>query len=350
MEPNKQIQVNWGWFCVWLCFCLASPACSQNRSLLARATKIADVTGWMLPRLVENTPYWLTYHWLTDEKVLFIEYGPGHFRFYQFDLRTRRKSYLRRFSRLFGDTHRDMEVSPRGRWILWGGSTSDQDRYFVARLDGSGFKTYRPGFNAALGKEGSFPLWLPNPPHWIELVVSSQNDNLTRAIVHSLNHPQNIRTQLSMPPISYQQIESPILPGNRLGVWRSYQEGARSVRIAVIGIGKRDKKAIDSVVTFPKPWRLETAQFSPDGRRIAWFLTASATSRQHGQKRISLWISDLNGRHFHELGSLPYPNSLKPTSTDWLQELTFEPRELRWLPSGKRLSFVYKNALWTLPR
>jgi hypothetical protein len=93
---------------------------------------------------------------------------------------------------------------------------------------------------------------------------------------------------------------------------------------------------------------------SPDGKRIAWqvsydyenpvlvFLHKISSSVQvTKQHRIALWIKDPENAKARELGYLVEDNAQpnQPAS----------PNGLAWTPDGKSLSFLYDNALWTLP-
>ena len=52
------------------------------------------------------------------------------------------------------------------------------------------------------------------------------------------------------------------------------------------------------------------------------------------QARVSLWVSNLDGSRMKELG--------------YVKGIAFIP-SLRWLPDGKRMSFIYDKALYTVP-
>lgn len=62
--------------------------------------------------------------------------------------------------------------------------------------------------------------------------------------------------------------------------------------------------------------------------------------REKDFKRLAIWMSDTGGRHMRMLGSIGVESKLgaKPNFS-----------RLQWLPDGKQLSFVYKEALWTVP-
>ena len=94
----------------------------------------------------------------------------------------------------------------------------------------------------------------------------------------------------------------------------------------------------------------QCAALSPYGDRLAWLIIYEIRPYgpawmqriltflgQHKHKVIGLWVSRLDGSHMHEIGHLPYQPD---------EEI---PQQIRWAPGGKRLSFVYKGSLYTVP-
>src|SRR5262249_55625630 len=108
---------------------------------------------------------------------------------------------------------------------------------------------------------------------------------------------------------------------------------------------------------------------SPQGDRVAWaFETDSVPSWSSWLHKIfpsyrvtshhvcELWVSRLDGNDMHEVGHLELnPQTSIPQSSMAVarQLLTYalqdHPDQIRWLPDGKRLSFLYKDALYTVP-
>jgi len=88
---------------------------------------------------------------------------------------------------------------------------------------------------------------------------------------------------------------------------------------------------------------------SPNGNQIAWLAQTQDTLRgatgisiPSGAKsiRYGIWVSGIHGQRMRRVGSVVYPTtSLAPA---WYFKL-------RWLPSGRALSYIQDSSLWTLP-
>ncbi|MBB6050849.1 hypothetical protein [Armatimonas rosea] len=91
--------------------------------------------------------------------------------------------------------------------------------------------------------------------------------------------------------------------------------------------GQRSRREFK--IPFPKEEEVEVVTYTPQNQRLA-LLTASSTDRS--QK--SLYTMRLDGSQRVCLGTVTSPYPLE---------------ELDWLPSGKKLSFRYDNALWVVP-
>ena len=93
-------------------------------------------------------------------------------------------------------------------------------------------------------------------------------------------------------------------------------------------------------IAIPPHDRLAELQFSPEAKRIAWLdkpETGQETSTTSVSNIWSLWVSNLDGSRKQEISRLEVEDGVEA------------PRLLKWLPSGNRLSFVFKGALWTIP-
>lgn len=109
-------------------------------------------------------------------------------------------------------------------------------------------------------------------------------------------------------------------------------------------------------VSLPGNYYADTIALSPSGDRLAWKLYGHHRSSvsflngllwhlfpnlaQSPQPVIGLWVSRLDGTGMHEVGEMPVPRQ-----DGWNLSLS----DLSWTPDGKRLSFTYDGALWTVP-
>lgn len=105
----------------------------------------------------------------------------------------------------------------------------------------------------------------------------------------------------------------------------------------------------------PPGMAVQDLRLSPRGDRLAWKLSQPATPRlpdllsrwfpsikPPAKTLLSLWVSRADGREMHKIGSIE-----RREETNELFML--EPDDIRWTPDGKRLSFIYRNALYVVP-
>ncbi len=95
------------------------------------------------------------------------------------------------------------------------------------------------------------------------------------------------------------------------------------------------------------PW-YQPSVLSPQGDRLAWLIVREYTPPgQRKQRMIGLWVSRLDGSGMQEIGHMDYqPNDFGHRGYEPKKEV---PQHLRWTPDGKRLSFQYQGALYTVP-
>jgi hypothetical protein len=99
----------------------------------------------------------------------------------------------------------------------------------------------------------------------------------------------------------------------------------------------------------------EDVELSPPGDRLAWLIHIMAEPSLV-QRMLSRWMPWLEARSHIELRTTKLDGSdvnrigyielhyLQPYEDDYAG-----PGGLRWLPDGRRLSFVYQGGLWTVP-
>jgi hypothetical protein len=94
-------------------------------------------------------------------------------------------------------------------------------------------------------------------------------------------------------------------------------------------------------VRLPYPDRVWRVRISPDGARLAWLTEArDPRSLYQEMELFRLWTSDLEGGNVQEVGALRVEVS---------GGKRFWPQDVRWLPDGKRITFVFKDSLWVAP-
>ena len=107
-------------------------------------------------------------------------------------------------------------------------------------------------------------------------------------------------------------------------------------------------------VALPQNREVECLKFSPQGDRIAWVLHEDQTSEMPRilhyvfphvavatRHLVSVYVSLTDGSEMHRLGYIEITNKQN-------EEFDEPVQNIQWLPSGKRLSFLYRNRLYTV--
>jgi len=240
-------------------------------------------------------------------------------------------------------SHVGIDTSPDGRRILCYSTASSRQAAALVNADTGRRSPWMP-----LGDVYHYPIiWMPDSTRWLSLGTVPSG----YIAVYNADKPNNpTRTPF---------------PEFRKAVWMDF-EVARQDRLFVIDQGDRSatkpyigarftEYRLGSVVervashVAVLPFAVENFSFSisPNGDRIAWTCTEKCKPGlgaflhryiprwpDPAREIVSLWISDLDGRHFRKIGHLP------ATDEDGLS-LAFE-----WLPNGRQLSFVRNGALY----
>jgi hypothetical protein len=103
-------------------------------------------------------------------------------------------------------------------------------------------------------------------------------------------------------------------------------------------------------VHLPEEWIIKQVVFSPRADHVAWVFHQHYISpllthlkrlglpiRAKPVEETMIYVSRNDGTEMREIGIAPTP------------EEADQDVEVTWLPGGKRLSFVYKNVLYTIP-
>jgi hypothetical protein len=321
-----------------LCAILSTTLLPQQPLLLERASKRADVCGWW-PRQDE----FVDYRWLSDTVLLS---GTGTWRLenpFLYDIATHRKTALTRLGKLLKKDNdmgtNDWELSPDGRWLLWTMELYSDVR--AARLDGSGFQiTTLPPPGNAVGIIG----WEQDGRHWRAEGFDYSSEKMTNLFGGDVDTPGK---RHSLPLSGDKSFIETKYAGDLM---RDYDTNSIEVERPVAG--RTSDTAPTVILHPPQGTKVEEAVQSEDRVRIAWLVVGTHTSLfsrwvhrlvpQYAASRATaeLWLSRSDGRAMHELGYIP----LKGDSDE-----AEKPHDLVWLPSGRAISFLYKDALWTLP-
>ena|SRR5579859_7318626 len=97
-------------------------------------------------------------------------------------------------------------------------------------------------------------------------------------------------------------------------------------------------------IRFPRGGRAQEVVLSPRADRLAWvfYFGSPYPGRNVTKERratCEIWISCLDGSRMHLAGY----------QSDYQDVYDVSLNGLKWLPDGKRLSFIYADALYTIP-
>ena len=131
--------------------------------------------------------------------------------------------------------------------------------------------------------------------------------------------------------------------------WSLHGYGGMDSKLTIgeAGLGPKAKPDCTSTVSSPPGSTLRCgAAVSPSSDRIAWLI---AKDKKEGGTIVSVWVSQLDGSEWHEVGQQEAPAPDKAFGQHLLKFRAGSPGELQWLPDGKTLSFFYQGDLYTIP-
>jgi hypothetical protein len=302
-------------------------------SLLARATKLAQIDSWDW-RSLNLLPS--GYLWLSNQEVLSARERSGREVLFRYNLSSGKDVALVQLSQWFQKTDGRLDealTSPGGQWILWWNDAFIQ----VAKLDGSQYARYPRHPTSDL-------FWVQDARHWVELWNADETPG-ANVRVRSPERPLETRTSfLPSDEITGYLDNGLVTPTGQLKAIKM-PYGA-SLRVTFVEGNIGSNIPLSQQRLHAPDGNILQAQLSPQGDRIALlnisepryalprFLRRFLPWQQKPvAAHTSVWISTADGKNMRELGSFP--------------SKTFTA--LHWSPDGKRLSFVYQNALWTVP-
>ena len=306
-----------------------------------------------LMRIAEHLPYGPsdlaerdTYHWLTDSDVMYFSrmQKVGMNAVERINVRTGKGGPI-------GQTQSEsLRLSPNGRWaltiLLW--PARGGDIYFMERTDGKRQLRYRHAAPQSLSEIA----WTPDDKKMVELNIGGSGGAQLR--IYPLDKPAVIV------PVDMAITDAPtllgILPNNHAvaAVVMAFHPDAPHNKTAKLYDFPLEGGAPLRTYTVVKPYGQNShdmeAALSPRGDRIAWlFLNDHKPPFYNALRRVynalgvrpsttvGIWISKPDGSDMRALGSV----SLKAGEG--------MPADLRWIPSGDHLSFLYNGGLYLVP-
>ncbi|MCW3051140.1 MAG: hypothetical protein JWN14_310 [Chthonomonadales bacterium] len=308
----------------------------REPGLLERATKVADVKAWWGPE-----PVVYEYRWISDT-VVFT--GSGDWRLkdpFLYDIRSRQNTPLFGLRKLL-EKDNDMgtqswELSPDKKWLLWNMELFDD--VHAARLDGSGFETVSlPSPANTVGQIA----WEDDSRHWRAVGFVYDSRETTNIIGGDVEAPGQRRTLPLSPEDNFFESRAPIV-----GPEGKYAKVEPTQKTSVL------PHSAWKVLYAPRDTKIIAVEQSHQGDRLAWVLLSTHEAPlMHWLRRLfpqkvspvqasaEIWISRSDGREMHEVGRLLLSD----------EDEKIDPLHgLQWLPSARRLSFLNKDSLWTVP-
>ena|SRR5579871_5556216 len=365
----------------------------REPTLLRQATCVAsDIRPFYVgkpPTVAEYDPYF----WKSPHEALLFHltmHVPPQCRVELYDTATGAQRLMPAFSRLFqqsavsdmrivqwfegpghdpgargviGGTFRSVcSVSPDGKWMLYYncvGGANNPFRPMAIALDGS-WRIVWPVLPESRYSVALRPFWLPDSRRWAEILY----DNTTRKrleAVYGLNGEHHVQAVAWEKGDAEQETCGVTRSGSVLV--RKYTPQSSPIRAVTftawdlpdILADRANAPTRAHTLTIPMPAHtIDTnglaPRLSPQGDRLAWVLILDNAPPepawlqrlrswfgQGKQRTMGLWVSGLDGSAMREIGHIAY----RPGDE--------VPQDIRWTPDGKRLSFLYKGALYTVP-
>ena len=326
--------------------------------LLLRATKVADTRDWE-SRWSRNR-----YDWISEHEILFQRErspedpeaeGPC---FYKRDLASGKEIFLRALTHLtqrsYNPKHSWLAVSPDGQRIFWTNEDAIQGETIEgAALDG------KQAFEFKRGRD-SRVRWMGDSTHLVEY---SMNKNLDRVAYGTLYDVKGQKAPRRLAVSENIKPRAVAANDHLLGtIWNTqYADDASTDRLEIYEseVGKETQAVRKYPIRLPFKAEIWDEHFSPRGDRIVWpLLQNDALPPMYAwlhrlipafspspTPKISFWVSRIDGSGMQDVGYIPVRLD-RESDGPVLDDL---PENIAWTPNGKRLSFTYKEALYTVP-
>jgi hypothetical protein len=246
-----------------------------------------------------------------------------------------------------GVSKRGMMLSPKGDVVAWteGGRTSPANSWYAASLSG---KLLAHGDLFIFGVDA----WMPDGKTWVTLAGSYEQPSVYRYSVTTSEHTETKLTRTHFDRIAAQSSSPPNIEGvgtdGQAVTIQMPQGPIKSVRVYRYSISQPNNPAEKWVLPLPTGARPIECVVSSDCSSLAYVLyfhpAQDAKSQIPATNTAEIWISDLRGHDMRPLGSLP----VSPLADNYERGADF-PSNVQWSPSGKQLSFILKETLYTMP-
>jgi len=233
-------------------------------------------------------------------------------------------------------------MSPNGKWLLWSSLPfpvpSGRKQWIASTLNGQQ-QTWPldsdPG--SSVGFVPTDALWMPDSKHWVELVRRYKDRAYSFPLAHEyeLGKSVPVRTVLVSGladglPVGVRQDGIVVMHTSARNTGRPIQQ----LTLSLVGLKAATATVQILNVSIPVSSSVSDVTLSPKGDRLAWIVNKDRIpTGLH-----TLYVADADGGHARAVGSAAGVRLGNRFS--W-------PRGLRWLPDGKHVSFVYKNAIYT---
>ncbi len=359
----------------------------EEPNLLRRAQLVATRQQWQSGG---------QYGWLSNRELLFqrswISSDLPQSGFFRYDVDTKTATHDDKLTDALKSGY-SMRVSPDGKWLLSGimsrydaRQKKEQSFYAVIRIaDGTPVRRFvEDGFITTA--------WCGDSRHWMEFSgrhvappgtvppvnMNAQPVSVQRVGIGCIDAPERMQmtdiapnSLLRKPGLTSAWNYSPgriaVLDPNRLLIWERQPYPSRSIVVQEIGL-QSATPAHSYVLTPPGKRGIVHVEFTAKGDRVGLKLAEHFEDNglfsylrallhlpisSPGASRQSLWVSRVDGSDMREVGAAPdqrIPMSGSGPIDEDGEHLRgpSSPRQLRWLPDGKHLSFSYKDDLYTI--
>lgn len=296
---------------------------------------------------------WQEYDWMSSEEVLAFVGTSSDPKPRMIHITSGQDYFLEFFPDLFAHrpnrAHLYMTLSPDRQSVLWYECpvvAGHSDRWVVAALDGK--QMINVAFPREIGSPGD-PVWAPDSRRWAMLWDDARKGPV--CYVFSVEKRSLVR-EIPLPQAGKKE-EGKVIrwivgftqSGHILSSV-AQEDGSDKVEMLECASAGKQEEPHRYTIRLLKPAVVNDCILSPKGDRLAWLLEErkkpSADKDAAGGARLELWISRRDGSGLQAMGFMDIASE-NVKRTEWY------PSQLSWLPDGKRLSFIYKDALYTVP-